>query len=102
MPEPCVPTQNASTSSSVTPDSESTHSVTASTSRSSAEDFQWSRNGVQPIATIATSWAMRLLAIDILPHTQLPEVVVDALGAPQAPERRRHRHADDDVAGRHV
>ena len=53
MPDPIVPSQKASMSSSVTP-ADSSAAGTASTSRSSAALSQCSPNGVQPIPTMAT------------------------------------------------
>jgi hypothetical protein len=52
-PEPIVPSQNASTSSSATP-AEVSASVDASMSRSSVDLSQCSANGVHPMPTMAT------------------------------------------------
>ena len=59
-PEPIVPSQNASMSSSVTP-ADSIVSFAASVSRSSTPLSQRSPNGVQPIPTMATWSRMPLL-----------------------------------------
>src|SRR5438105_14006080 len=96
MPEPIVPSQNASTSSSLTP-AEPSASFVESTSSSSTPLSQCSPKGVQPMPTIATrsripceamrSTAFLLRAFGATYRSCFPEVIVHAVGGEQAPER---------------
>src|SRR4051812_44592331 len=91
-----VPSQKASTSARGMPEVVQA-SVTASTRRSSGPLSQCSPKGVQPIPTMATRSRIPLLAIrSDLRSDRLgfPEVVVDALGGEQPPERHLHPLAD--------
>src|ERR1700736_1018824 len=80
--EPIVPSQKASTSSSLTW-ADPRASVAASISRSSALLSHRSPNSVHPIPTIATRSRIPLdaMSLTLLDGSCLPKIVVDAVGS---------------------
>src|SRR5215212_4383001 len=101
-PEPMVPSQNASTSSRVTP-ADFSASWDESMRRSSVDLSQCSPKGVHPMPTMATWSRIPLLAMSVAPfgraqRPRFPEVVVDALGGVEAAERHLDPTADGDRA----
>src|SRR5688500_16678995 len=90
-----VPSQMASTSASDGAPSGAVVCATASRARSSKPLSQCSAKGVQPIATIATWSLIPCEPISATPdEPALPEVVVDAVGGPEAPEHHLHLRTD--------
>src|SRR3954469_13968156 len=101
MPDIAVPSQYAAVLSLATP-ADANASFDASMRRSSAPLSQCSPNGVHPMPTIATRSRMPLDAMSLLlspKRSGFPEVVVDAVGGEQPPERHLHTVADRDRLG---
>src|SRR5271156_1105252 len=96
IPELRVPSQKASISSLSSFGTDVMHSVTASTSKSSAELSHRSPNREQPMATTATLPAIPLLAIAFPVQSSLPEVVVYMARGEQSPKGESHGRADVD------
>src|SRR2546429_9007259 len=108
MPEPMVPNQKASMSSSLTP-AEPRASVVESTRSSSVPLCQCSPKGVHPMPTMATrsripldAIASRSLLDSGRQRAGLPEVVVDVARGEQPPERHLHPISHLHLARVHV
>src|ERR1051326_355161 len=100
MPDPIVPSQNASMSSLVRP-ADANASVVESMTRSSVLLSQCSPNGVHPIPTMATRSRMprEAMALRSSDRAGLPRVIVDPVDGRDAPEGHLQAVADRDLFG---